>query len=178
VPALRLADGRILTENAALLPWIADQEPQRDLAPPCGTPERYEMYRWLAWLDSTFHASHVPFFAPARYSADPAHHEAVKQQSAARTAESLGRLDRHLAGRQHVLFDRRTVLDAYVFVMARWTEERLDHARRFSNVKALSDRLREDRGVQRMLAIERGELVDADGPAFQGHVPLTEMLGG
>jgi glutathione S-transferase len=178
VPAMVLTDGRILTENAALLPWIADQRPERRLAPACGTPERYELYRSLAWFDSTFHASHVPFFVPARYSADPAHHDAVKQQSTVRTEEALGRLERQLTGHEHVLFDRRTVLDAYVFAMARWTEERLDHAKRFPNVKAFADRLRTDAGVQRMLAIERGELTAPAGndDTFRGHVPLTELL--
>ena len=34
VPALRLDDGTVLTENAAILQYIADQYPEAQLAPP------------------------------------------------------------------------------------------------------------------------------------------------
>ena len=53
---LVLPDGGTLTENTALLPWIGDRRPELGLVPRCGTPERYELYFWLSWLDSTFHS--------------------------------------------------------------------------------------------------------------------------
>ncbi|EMM8814894.1 TPA: glutathione S-transferase family protein [Klebsiella pneumoniae] len=48
VPTLRLADGSIMTETAAIALMILDQRP--DLAPAPGTPQRPQFQRLLVWL--------------------------------------------------------------------------------------------------------------------------------
>ncbi|HFF7049358.1 TPA: glutathione S-transferase N-terminal domain-containing protein, partial [Klebsiella pneumoniae] len=48
VPTLRLADGSIMTETAAIALMILDQRP--DLAPAPGTPQRQQFQRLLVWL--------------------------------------------------------------------------------------------------------------------------------
>jgi glutathione S-transferase len=160
VPVLAFPDGRILAENAALLPWIGDQVPEKQLTPKPGTDERYVFYFWLSWLDSSFHAAHGPAFAPAKYHPDPAQHAPLKDQADVVIREGLARLDRHLEDRAHFFMDRPTVLDPYVFAMARWTEERLDHATHFPKVKAFLDRMRRDVAVQLLLRIEQGEVTE------------------
>jgi glutathione S-transferase len=84
-------------------------------------------------------------------------------------------LDRHLDGRDHVLLDRRNLLDPYVFAMARWCEDKLDYARAFPHVARFLDRMREDPGVLTALAIDAGE-VDAHG-ALLGHVAWSDAIG-
>src|SRR4051794_5082673 len=49
VPALRMADGDILTENAAILPYLADRFPEAKLAP-AGGAERSRMTQWLSFI--------------------------------------------------------------------------------------------------------------------------------
>lgn len=178
VPVLVFPDGRVLVENAALLPWIGDQVPDKGLTPPPGTDERYVFYFWLSWLDSTFHASHAPVFAPARFHPDPEQHDAVKEQASVQIKEGLARLERHLRDRAHFFLDRPTVLDPYVFAMARWSEERLDYATHFPKVKAFLDRMRRDVAVQFLLQLEKGEAVEGPslGGAFRGHLPFEEAV--
>src|ERR1044071_7943385 len=50
VPAIRTDDGWVLTETSAVLQYIADQAPERQLAPPAGTRERYQLTEWLNFV--------------------------------------------------------------------------------------------------------------------------------
>jgi glutathione S-transferase len=177
VPAL-WHEGRVLTENAAILALLADRHPKLRLIPEPKTPERYELYRWLSWLDSGFHMAHAPMFAPQRFAPDPATHEAVKAYALVGIREQLGVLERHLQDRRHVLLDRKNLLDCYVFAMARWCEEKLDYRKTFPAVKRFLDRMREDEGVRAGLRIEAGELRGGEDPKapLRGHVDLADLL--
>ena len=62
VPALRLDNGEVLTENVAVLQYIADRNPAAKLAPPAGTMERYRLVEWLAFISSEVHKSFSPLF--------------------------------------------------------------------------------------------------------------------
>ena len=64
VPALVLDSGEVLTENAALLQYIADLNPAAKLAPPVGTLERYRLSEWLAYINSEIHKAFSPLFMP------------------------------------------------------------------------------------------------------------------
>src|SRR5436305_1070792 len=46
VPAIRLADGALLTENAAILQYVADRFPAANLAPQGGI-ERARLQQWF-----------------------------------------------------------------------------------------------------------------------------------
>src|SRR5262249_43598228 len=47
VPALRLDDGEVLTEGAAIVQYIADKQGATQLAPAAGTKERVRLQEWL-----------------------------------------------------------------------------------------------------------------------------------
>src|ERR1700736_625525 len=63
VPALRLDDGQVLTENVAVLQYIADRNPAAKLAPPAGTMERYRLEEWLSFINSELHKGMSPLFS-------------------------------------------------------------------------------------------------------------------
>ena len=50
IPALRLSEGQIVTESAAILLTLADHFPQARLLPPQGSLARAQAYRWLAFM--------------------------------------------------------------------------------------------------------------------------------
>lgn len=49
VPALRHGD-TVVTETAAICMYLADLVPEKQLAPPVGSPERGSYYRWICFL--------------------------------------------------------------------------------------------------------------------------------
>ncbi|WP_347248355.1 glutathione S-transferase N-terminal domain-containing protein, partial [Zoogloea sp.] len=65
VPALDLGHGELLTEGPAIVQYLADQVPERRLAPPCGTLERARVQEWLTFIGTELHKSFSPLFNPA-----------------------------------------------------------------------------------------------------------------
>lgn len=112
VPALTLDSGETLTENPAILLYIADQKPDAGLAPRDGTMERYRLLSRLSFLGSEFHKAFVPLFTPG--TSDEA-------KAAAMTAvkNHLAALDKELADKDHYAGDF-SVADIYLFVMLGW----------------------------------------------------------
>lgn len=115
VPALRIDGGQILTENAAVLQYLADQNPGAGLAPKPGTLERAHLQEHLNFTSSELHKAFGPFF-----SADASDEE---KQSA---KENVKRRMDHFEsifndGRKYLLGDNFSVADAYFFVVSSWT---------------------------------------------------------
>jgi len=68
VPALVLDEGTLLTEGAAIVQYIADQVPSKNLAPPNGTVERTKLQAWLNFFSSEMHKGG---FSPLFYKGVP-----------------------------------------------------------------------------------------------------------
>jgi glutathione S-transferase len=62
VPALRLADGQVLTEGAIIAQYIADLRPEAKLIPPAGTLERYRMLEWMNFIATELHKGMNPLY--------------------------------------------------------------------------------------------------------------------
>lgn len=114
VPAIRLDDGSILTEGAAVLQYIADQRPGSGLAPKAGTMERYRLQEWLTYISSEIHKSFSPMF-----SKDAA--EEVKSYARNMLGKRLGYAETQLANKPYLMGDHFTVADAYFFVVMNWS---------------------------------------------------------
>lgn len=108
VPTLRLDDGEILTENAAVLQYLADQAPGSGLLPPPGTRERYRVLEWVHYVGTEIHkACFYTMFAPD----SP---KEAKDWARAALLRKLGHVETQLAGRAFVVGDRFTIADAYL----------------------------------------------------------------
>jgi glutathione S-transferase len=111
VPALVLDDGQVLTENIAILSWVADQAPA--LAP-TGDLARYRLLETLAYVSTEIHKAFKPFFNP---KAD----EAQKADARSLIEKRLGLIAERLTG-DYLFGSQASVADAYLFVMLRWAQ--------------------------------------------------------
>ena len=154
VPALRLDDGRLLTETAAVLQHVASLRPEAGLAP--DGPERARLHQWLGFVGGELHkVVFYPLFHPD--SSD-----AVKRHACALAPLRLAYADRHLEGRDHLL-DRFSVADAYLFTVLGWmiaTPLSLDD---YPALKAYHRRLLGRPSVARAVAEERPLYLAAQG---------------
>jgi glutathione S-transferase len=113
VPALRLDDGQVLTEDAVILQYLADHKPDSGLAPPAGTMERYRLMEWLNFTASEIHKSLGAMFNP----------KMTPEWRAAQIALFGRRADwlaGQLEGRPYLMGERFTVADAYLYTVLRW----------------------------------------------------------
>jgi glutathione S-transferase len=110
VPALMFDDGEVLTENVAILAWVADGAPS--LAPH-GPLARYRLIEMLGFIASEIH-KRFPFYLSA-----PEEAKAALREDILRWFGLLaGRLER-----DYLFGDAFTVADAYLFAMARGAAE-------------------------------------------------------
>ena len=115
VPLLELDDGTRLTEGPAIVQYIADQVPAKNLAPANGTLDRYKMQSWLSFIGTELHKNFSPLFNPAT----PA------EQRAATSERLMGRLkhvDGQLAGQNYLMGDTYCVADGYLFTVTNWAK--------------------------------------------------------
>lgn len=108
VPAIRLLDGTTLTETSAVLQYIADQAPERRLAPPWGTLERYRLAEWLNFTTSELHKKLAYMIFSTKTT------DEMKRWTRANAGPTLDHVARHLDGREFLL-DHYTVADCYMF---------------------------------------------------------------
>ena len=113
VPLLELDNGERLSEGPAIVQYIADQVPAKNLAPANGTMARYRLQEWLNFITAELHKGFSPLFNPAT----PADFKPV---AAAKLVERLTWVDSQLAGKQYLMGDTFTVEDAYLFTVAGW----------------------------------------------------------
>lgn len=117
VPALELEPGVVLTENPAILEYLADLAPARGLAPPAGTFERTRLRELLAYLSSELHKSFSPFFSGSKLTADE------RQAAEARIAKRIAPIETRLSkAGPYLLGSQLSVADAYAFVILNWSQ--------------------------------------------------------
>ena len=114
VPALRTDDGQLLTENAAILQYVADRRPESGLAP-ADPLERTRLHQWLCFIGTELHKG---LFVPLLGKNTPPE---MKAYVLASNLSRLAFLDKYLTGREFLL-DHFTVADAYLTTVLNWTQ--------------------------------------------------------
>ena len=113
VPYLVLDSGEALREGPAIVQYIADQVPEKNLAPANGSMARYQLQSWLNFIGTELHKGFSPLFNPA-VPAD------AKQVFKDRLLSRLTWLDGELAGQPYLMGDTFTVADGYLFTVTNW----------------------------------------------------------
>jgi glutathione S-transferase len=154
VPLLGLDDSSLLSENAAILQYIAGRYPQAKLAPSDETG-RAKLQQWLCFIGTELHkALFIPLF-------DQKAPEGTRQHALNKSASRLKYLDDHLAGREFLL-ERFTVADAYLYTILNWTAPTRVDLAPWPAIKAYHERLRTRpklaRAFQEEMALYQAEL--------------------
>ena len=113
VPLLELDDGTRLREGPAIVQYVADQVPDKKLAPANGTLARYQLQSWLTFVGTELHKNFGPLFNPATP-------DDFKAATKDRIAGRLKWVDGELAGKQYLMGDSFTVADGYLFTVTNW----------------------------------------------------------
>jgi glutathione S-transferase len=113
VPLLRLDDQSLLSENAAILQYIAARYPQSGLVPR-DEAEHRRLQQWLCFIGTELHKG---LFTPLLDKQAP---EGLRAYVLKKYEPRLRYLNDHLSGREYLL-DRFSVADAYLYAVLNWT---------------------------------------------------------
>jgi len=152
VPAV--VDGDfVLTQNAAIMGYIADSFPEAGLAGDGSPRQRAEAARWLAFVNSDLHPAFKPLFGPGAFIGDESQFDAVKQAARKRVRALFESADRQLAGKQWIA-GFRSYADPYLYITLRWAQGIGIDLSGLDNLAAFKARMEADPGVQKALGIE------------------------
>jgi glutathione S-transferase len=141
VPALVLDDGQVLTENVAVLSYIANLDSSRRLAPAPGTLGFYRVIEWLAYVNSEVHKTMGPLFRPTTTDEQKAQ---IREQLASRHAF----IENALGAKPYLTGENFTVADAYLYVTLSWRERVGVDISKFPKLAAYFERCRARPSVQ------------------------------
>lgn len=143
----------VLTQNAAIMGYIADTYPEARLAGDGSAQQRAAATKWLAFCNSDLHPSFTPLFAPGAFIADATQHAAIKDAARQRIRKNFETANTALEGQQW-LAGFRSVADPYLYVTLRWADALKIDLSDLANVVAFKQRMDADPGVQAALKAE------------------------
>ncbi|HVZ42541.1 MAG TPA: glutathione transferase GstA [Ramlibacter sp.] len=147
VPLLELDDGTRLREVPAILQYIADQVPLKNLAPAAGTLTRYRLQEWLTFIGMELHRNLTPLFNAQM----PQEAKTIFRD---RLAKRLAWLDAQLAERNHLLGNGFGAADAYLFAVTRWAGPLDVDLSEYRALRAHHERVGARAAVQEALKVE------------------------
>jgi glutathione S-transferase len=154
VPALLLDNQTLLTENTAILPYLADLKPGTQLFAPAGSVERAQIQGWLGYVATEVHvAAFRPINRPERYSADETAFPGIRQRALEQLTNALKPIEARLAQTEYLVGDRFTVADPYLGVFLGWSA-RVGVLNDFPALQAALGRFRARESVVHTLSAE------------------------
>ena len=115
VPVLELGSGERLREGPAIVQYLADQAPEKQLAPANGTLARYQLQGWLNFIGTEVHKGFSPLFNPAT----PADY---KKMCIDRLGQRLQWVNDQLQDGGYLMGKPFTVADGYLFTVTNWAK--------------------------------------------------------
>lgn len=145
VPALQLEGGEVLTECQAILQFLAEQKPDKKLAPDYGTLPHYRMLEWLNFIAAELHKSFVPLFWNGA--------DAEKETARKVLAQRFQFVEDHLRG-DYLMGDELCVADPYLFTVYSWCGNGGVDTSGWPRLKAFAERMAARPAVQKAMQTE------------------------
>jgi len=146
VPTIQLDDGNTLTENMAVLNYLADRTANKLFTPECETLEHYRLEEWLGFVSSELHKSFAPLFHDGTFE--------EKRKAKEKLVERFAYVAMQLKEGPFLMGERMTVADAYLFVTLSWAKKMNVNLKRYANLEEFYARMSARPSVQRALREE------------------------
>ena len=154
VPALRLDDGSVLTQNVAILDYLSSIAPQAGLSGD-GTPlSRADVLRWTTFLNADVHPSFSHLFAAARFVDGEEAQANLKQKAKSRLRGDFERLDAQIGDGVWLVGNCRSIADTYLYVVTRWAHAMQVDLSGLDNLARHFEHMSADAGVKAALGSE------------------------
>lgn len=147
VPVLELDDGTRLREGMAVVQYIADLVPTKNLAPANGTMARSRLQEWLAFIGTEIHKTFSPMFNPATT-------DETKTATRKKLRTRFEWIDKELDGKDYLGGEHFSVADGYLFTVTNWAKPTGVDLAGLTNLLAWKDRVAARPAVQAAMKAE------------------------
>ncbi len=152
VPVIRTDEGKLVTENTAILQYVARRHPEADLL---GRDDELPgLQQWVSFVSTEIHKGAFTTLFDSASSTD------AKEAALRRLASRFDVLEHHLAGREYLL-DGFTIADAYLATVLNWCRAVGLDLNRWPALATYFTRMRARPSVARAMQ-EEGELYAAE----------------
>jgi glutathione S-transferase len=160
VPALKLDDGSVLTENTAILTYLGQRYPDKGLLPkdPVAAARCVSM---MAWLSNSVHPAFTHIFRPERFSDEQSALPGIKDAGKKTFWAALQEVDGIVAGKKWMQGDQFTACDPYTLVFYGWGTRVELPVKELKNLAGWKDRMLERPAVRKVLEKEQNILLKA-----------------
>jgi glutathione S-transferase len=154
VPALVLDSGQTLTQNVAIMEYIADLAPGSRLLAKAGSPERAATIAWASFAGADVQPAFGPILGAKRLTTIEAAKEEMRASATTKLTRYLEHIDQSLAGKNFIMGNDFTVADAYLFTVLGWFNWVEISVVPYKNVHAYMKRVYQRPAVKHVLEIE------------------------
>jgi glutathione S-transferase len=145
VPALRLDNGEVLTENAVVLQYLGDRAGS-EVLPPVGELRRYRVLEWVNFITTELHKSFAPLFSPAAS-------DETKRFFRDQIGKKLDYVEERIGDGPFLRGETLTLPDPYLFVMTTWADKLIGLSN-WPNLTAFRERMLDRPSVRHVLRFE------------------------
>jgi glutathione S-transferase len=124
VPVLEFPDGRVMSESAAMMIWLADAHPVANLAPAIDAPERPAYLRWMVYLATNVYISFRHMYHGDSYTPDDAQIAPMREMAKQSLLRDLEIVEEALDPGPYVLGDKFSAVDIYLGMFPDWHTDR------------------------------------------------------
>ncbi|HXL84457.1 MAG TPA: glutathione S-transferase family protein, partial [Casimicrobiaceae bacterium] len=142
VPTLKLADGTVMTESAAIIVMLDDSYPAARILPAAGDPRRALALRWVVFIAGNMYPAISVGDFPERWVKSKAARAELKDGAVERLKAYWTMLEQALKPAPYLLGSEMTALDVYAAMLSRWQPGRAwvdEHCRQVASALALAE---------------------------------------
>ena len=147
VPALQLDNGKLLTENIAILSYLSDSKAGQQAVVSKDNMEHYQKLEWLAFISTELHKGFSPLF-------NKANPPEVLQASKEKITKRLDLVNKHLENQKFMMGDTFGPADAYLFTVLSWCPKVSVDLSPWKNLVSFVERLSSRPAIQKTLKEE------------------------
>lgn len=153
VPALS-DGGWTVTQNAAILEYLAEQAPESKLLGDGTARSRADVRRWVGFINSDIHKTFSMIFGASRFLTDEKAQKELAGSASTLLTKLFAQLEAQLAGKSYLTGNTPSIADAYLYVVLRWAHAKEVDLSGLDNLAAFFKRMEADKAVQAALKAE------------------------
>mmetsp|Transcript_20266 Transcript_20266/g.33444 ORF Transcript_20266/g.33444 Transcript_20266/m.33444 type:complete len:207 (-) Transcript_20266:288-908(-) len=158
VPTLVTDDNKVITQNQAILTYLAKKSGHPEWLGGADLIDQAEVTKWCSFITGDLHPAFFPVFVSSRYTTaeDDESKAKVKAAGVVLVNNKLQVLNNHMEGRTYLATNEKTIADAYLVPMLRWSNNVVDGGlKKYPNLEKFFNHMLQDDGVKKAMAADK-----------------------